>query len=264
VKKTILIIVAVVVILVVAAGLVWFGTWFGNRTLAATTTTKNSWFGGRGNNQFWGSGMMGSGRGFNGGMMGDGRGFNGGMMGDYGNNQVAVTPLSLDEAKKAADSYLATLSNTDLQISEIMIFDNNAYVAVTEKSSGVGAFELLVDPVTKSVFSEPGPNMMWNLKYGGMKHAGMMNGYGASSTNPVTVSADMTVSAKQAIQYAQDFLDANINGAKAATDPMKFYGYYTLDYTVDGKVAGMLSVNGYNGQIFLHTWHGTFIEEKSY
>jgi hypothetical protein len=24
----------------------------------------------------------------------------------------------------------------------------------------------------------------------------------------------------------------------------------------------MLSVNGYNGQVFLHTWHGTFIEES--
>ena len=29
----------------------------------------------------------------------------------------------------------------------------------------------------------------------------------------------------------------------------------------DGKIIGMLSVNGYNGQIFLHTWHGTFIQE---
>jgi hypothetical protein len=28
----------------------------------------------------------------------------------------------------------------------------------------------------------------------------------------------------------------------------------------DNQPAGMLSVNGYSGQIFLHTWHGTFIE----
>jgi hypothetical protein len=26
----------------------------------------------------------------------------------------------------------------------------------------------------------------------------------------------------------------------------------------------MLSVNGYSGQVFLHTWHGTFIEEAEY
>ena len=30
----------------------------------------------------------------------------------------------------------------------------------------------------------------------------------------------------------------------------------------DGKVAGMLSVNGYSGQVFLHTWHGAFVEES--
>jgi hypothetical protein len=27
-------------------------------------------------------------------------------------------------------------------------------------------------------------------------------------------------------------------------------------------MAGMLSVNGYSGQVFLHTWHGAFIEES--
>ena len=47
----------------------------------------------------------------------------------------------------------------------------------------------------------------------------------------------------------------------AAADPIQFYGYYTLDFEKDGQVIGMLSVNGYNGQVFLHTWHGTFIEE---
>jgi hypothetical protein len=71
----------------------------------------------------------------------------------------------------------------------------------------------------------------------------------------------MSVTAEQAVQYAQKYLDANITGATAANDPMQFYGYYTLDYTRNGKVAGMLSVNGFTGQAFLHTWHGTFIEE---
>ena len=45
---------------------------------------------------------------------------------------------------------------------------------------------------------------------------------------------------------------------------MQFYGYYTLDFEKDGRIAGMLSVNGYSGQVFLHTWHGTFIEEAEY
>jgi hypothetical protein len=89
---------------------------------------------------------------------------------------------------------------------------------------------------------------------------GMMNGYQWNhSTSDVT--AEMTVTSEQAIEYAQKYLDANIPTATAAADPIEFYGYYTLDFEKDGKVAGMLSVNGYTGQVFLHTWHGTFIEE---
>ena len=71
----------------------------------------------------------------------------------------------------------------------------------------------------------------------------------------------MSVSSEQAVEYAQKYLDSALSGTVAADDPMEFYGYYTLDFTRDGKVAGMLSVNGYTGQVFLHTWHGNFIEE---
>jgi hypothetical protein len=151
-------------------------------------------------------------------------------------------------------------------------------VVVTEKSTGLGAFELLVDPVSRIAYPEHGPNIMWNLKYGGLNHQnmmggrssmmggsyGMMGGNGWSSSIPSNVSADMTVSPEKAIQAAQAYLDANLAGTKAATDPVQFYGYYTLDFERNGVVAGMLSVNGFSGQVFLHTWHGTFIQEQAY
>jgi hypothetical protein len=155
-----------------------------------------------------------------------------------------------------------------------MIFDNNAYVVVQESSTGIGAFELLVDPASQIAYPEHGPNMMWNLKYSGLNHqnmmggyGGMMNGYGNmmqgwNNAAPVDVNAEMTVTPEQAIQNAQKYLDANVSGATAATDPIQFYGYYTLDFQKSGKVAGMLSVNGYSGQVFLHTWHGAFVEES--
>ena len=41
-----------------------------------------------------------------------------------------------------------------------------------------------------------------------------------------------------------------------------FYGYYTIDVERDGKIIGMLSVNGYTKQVFLHTWHGNFIDMR--
>jgi hypothetical protein len=191
------------------------------------------------------------------------------MMGGYGNN-ANVAPLSVDQAKTAAESYIKTLGVDGLQVSEVMVFDNNAYVVVKEVSTGNGAFELLVDPVSQDAYPEFGPNMMWNLKYGSLNRSqmmggrnGMMGGNGLDATIPTDVSNEMSVTPEKAIEYAQKYLDAEIKGAAAATDPVKFYGYYTLDFEKDGKVAGMLSVNGYSGQVFLHTWHGTFIEESA-
>ncbi len=213
-----------------------------------------------------------------GGMMGG----PGGMMDGYGYNKANLTPLTVDQAKAAAEKYLTNLNNSDLKIAEVMIFDNNAYVVVKEASTGNGAFELLVDSGSELAYPEHGPNMMWNLKYGGLNHQYMMGGQGGmmsmmggnggmmtmmggngwDRTIPADVSAEMTVTPEQAIDHAQKYLDTNISGATAATDPIQFYGYYTLDFEKDGKVAGMLSVNGYSGQVFLHTWHGNFIEES--
>jgi hypothetical protein len=189
-----------------------------------------------------------------------------------------VTPLTIDQAKQVAQKYIQSLNIQGLEISEVMVFDNNAYVAVKESSTGLGAFELLVDPASQVAYPEYGPNMMWNLKYGGMSHAVMMGGNGGMtlapgasagvgnwnyrSTSPANVSADMPVTSDQAIKNAQAYLDQYQPGTTAANDPMQFYGYYTLDFSKEGKVAGMLSVNGYNGQVFLHTWHGIFIEES--
>lgn len=214
-----------------------------------------------------GSGMM------NGsvGMMG------GGMMGNFGTTALnGVKPLGIDQTKKAVDSYLAGRGNNDLIIGEVMIFDNQAYAMVTEKSTGIGAFELLVDPVTLAVSPEPGPNMMWNQKYGmmsGNSGYGMMGGAGArgfggmmgsgvngNANNTPEVTAQMPVNPTQAVQSAQRYLDTYLPGTKSEDKPDAFYGYYTLHILRDGNTVGMLSVNGYTGQVFLHTWHGNFIE----
>jgi len=287
-NKTLSTILTVLVVLVLAGAIFFAGSMY-----ARANSFGPSMMYGWNDNQTYGPSMMngrgpsmmgGNGNNTNGygpgGMMGNG----GNMMNGYGNNNTNVTPLTIDQTKAAAEKYLANLNNSDFEIGEIMVFDNNSYVIVKEASTGIGAFELLVDPVSQVAYPEYGPNMMWNLKYSGLNHEYMMggNGYGMmgnggmmnmmggygntmmqgwDNTTPVDVSAELTVTPEQAIEYAQKYLDANISGAVAATDPMQFYGYYTLDFEKDGKVAGMLSVNGYSGQVFLHTWHGTFIEE---
>jgi hypothetical protein len=41
-----------------------------------------------------------------------------------------------------------------------------------------------------------------------------------------------------------------------------FPGYYTVHITKAGQISGMLSVNAYTGQVWFHTWHGTFVSSS--
>jgi hypothetical protein len=205
----------------------------------------------------------------------------GGMPGQD-HNQANLTPLTVDEAKKAAQDYVTALKIDGLELGEVLIFDTHAYVVVKETATGNGAFELVVDPMHKIAHPEPGPDTFWNLKYGGVLQSGMhgmpgmMGHFGpgpnanatpdasataAPAATPANVSAEMPISQEQALTAAQAYLDTAAPGATAATDALKFYGYYTVKFSKDGKLVGMLSVNGYNGQVLGRPWHGTLIEE---
>jgi len=65
----------------------------------------------------------------------------------------------------------------------------------------------------------------------------------------------------QAKTFAQTFLNGYLAGTTPAS-PETFYGYYTLDIMKGGGIYGMLSVNGYTGQVWYHSWHGQYIGEK--
>jgi hypothetical protein len=242
------------------------------------------------NSQF-DSGMMGDGQ-YNGmmGMMmsGDMMGgqYGSGMMGNYG-SLTNVDPLSIADAETAVINYLATLNDENLSLGEIMIFDNNAYAQIMNSETGQGAFEVLVDPTTRNVFPEPGPNMMWNTEYGMMNggNYGMMNGqYGSGMMGQYdsgmmgedqyggmmggnmmgnfgyAPDAEINITAEDAVGEAQEYLDAYLPGKTAEEQADTFPGYYTLHILEDGETVGMLSVNASSGQVFPHHWHGDFIE----
>jgi len=186
-----------------------------------------------------------------GGRRGSGTGmFGGGMMQPYLNQSPnsSATRITLDQAVEKVNSAVSSLGS-DLSVAEVMEFERNFYAVVIEKSTGRGAFELLVDPYSGAVSNEIGPNMMWNLKYG---HMG----------GTLTITQDNTLSISEASDLAQKALDQEVNGATVEGTGYDFYGYYTFDYQVNGTIAGMLSVNGSSGQAWFHTWHGTFISEK--
>jgi len=182
------------------------------------------------------------------------------------------TVITLDQAKQIAQQYLTATGNSNLAIKEIMEFQNNFYIIVYEKDTGRGAFEMLIWKqvptsgmmgggmmnariTTGIIMPEPGPNMMWNTKYSYMGSGMMGTRNQASST--------VTVSESQAQQIAQAYLNANFQNAKTEM-ATQFYGYYTFDFTVDGKIAGMLSVNGNTGQVWYRSWHGDFIQEVEF
>ncbi len=206
----------------------------------------------------YGSGGMMGGYG-SGGMMG-GYG-SGGMMGGYGSGGMmdgsSIMPwagpsadsagqrLTLDQAVQIARDYAGSISD-DLEVAEVMEFEDNFYAILLEGATGRGAMEILIDPYRGLVVPEPGPNMMWNEKYGHMA-------FGASPDS---------VSLEAARQIAQDWLDGALPGSRVHEHGTAFYGYFTFDLDgTDGQIAGMLSVDADTGAVWLHTWHGRFFGE---
>jgi hypothetical protein len=113
--------------------------------------------------------------------------------------------------------------------------------------------------------------MMWNTEYGlmgngmmsGQFGSGMMgnNQYGNMMGNlGYAPDAAINITAGEAVTTAQEYLDAYLPGKTADETADTFPGYYTLHVLEDGQTIGMLSVNAYTGQVFLHHWHGDFIE----
>ena len=180
-----------------------------------------------------------------GGMMGPG------MMGGSGSYNPQAQSITIDQAADSVRLYLNAYGR-DLALTEVMEFAWNFYAEVEEEDIGIHAMELLIDKYSGQVYPEMGPNMVWNTKYGMM--AQMMGGYyGAGAP-----TAAMSVTPEQAKALAQQYLDAYLPGLTVA-DADTFYGYYTLHTLRDEQVEGMLSVNGYTGAVWYHSWHGPFM-----
>jgi hypothetical protein len=180
-------------------------------------------------------------------------------------NTSSARSISMDQAQQSVQSFLDQTGNPDLKLDELMEFDQNFYALIKEKSSGIGAFELLVNKGNGVVAPEPGPNMMWNTKYS-MMGAGMMSGgmmRGGGSFRIGTPPASMSVTTDQATQIAQSWLDQHFAGDSAGTADA-FYGYFTFHFEKKGQIAAMLSVNGYGGEVWFHTWHGNFIQARDF
>jgi len=173
--------------------------------------------------------------------------------------------ITIDSAVQLFKDYLTRLQNPNLALHEVEEYQNNFYASYIEVSTGIFAFQMLIwkpgsfwtggmmgnGMMSGIVMPEPGPNMMWNTKYGVM--GGMMGVYKQLSTN------NMTITPNAAKSIAQQYLDGRFSGTSAG-DVDTYYGYYNVDVLSGSKTFGMLSVNGYTGQVWYHSWHGTYVQ----
>ncbi|HLJ62149.1 MAG TPA: hypothetical protein VKZ50_20705 [bacterium] len=189
-------------------------------------------------------------------------------------------PITMAQAVDAARSAVAATGIQGLAVGEVMEFSNHFYVVVKDGATGAGAFELVVNRFTGFVAPQGGPNVLWNVKYGRTLWSGALGygpGYGkgrgrasgawgmyggAAPVGPGAIgpTTPASVTSAQATALAQQFLASRMTNATVGSTRV-FPGYYTIDFTLNGTTAGLLSVNAYSGQVWYHTGHGLFIRE---
>lgn len=178
---------------------------------------------------------------------GDGQGsyaamMGGSMMGSMGMVRLPGGGVAVSSIPAARVRAASAAKAAGLHPGEVMWFDNGFYVELKD-SAGKPATEVIVDPRTGTVSTEPGPAMMWNTRFGMMRADGS--------------SAGLVDSAK-ARAIATSWLTANRPGTRIKSIDA-YPGYFTLDLQRNGVVSGMMSVNSSTGAIWYHTWHGAFI-----
>jgi hypothetical protein len=117
----------------------------------------------------------------------------------------------------------------------------------------------------------------WNASpaygYGGYGPGGMMGGgYGRGGFGPGMIGggyghdmmgnwggawndASLTISQDEAVTLAEEYLAAELPEATLAGDVFVMHGHYRLSILIDGQFAGMVMVDGADGDVFLHNWY---------
>lgn len=178
--------------------------------------------------------------------------------------------LTVEELEVFVNKYISSYE-TELEISDVFIYeDSEYYYSIIEKETGRGAMELLVNPFTGSIYPEYGPNMMWNFKYGMHGPSGMMSGRNMMSGRGMmgynnsdfdtSDFGDNEITSEEAYNYGVKYLDKLNDELELSKEFHEFYGYFTFHVDMDGKTYGMMSVNGFTGDVWYHDWHGKLIE----
>jgi hypothetical protein len=196
--------------------------------------------------------------------------------------QTGTPTVTADQAVARARQYLGQHANPDLALAELIEFPNVFYLVVQERSTGKGAFALLVDRVTGNVHPEMGPPMMWNTRYGRtaggrgqpMPSAGpgahgraamhdgramMGPGFGPRPQAPAAQPAPgaparvAPMDEARARAAVQAWVTQTFPGA-AIGKVVEFPGFFTYRLVRDGRPFALVSVNAFGGPVW-YAWH---------
>lgn len=150
------------------------------------------------------------------------------------------------EPSRVLESFLADLDQ-NLVPGAILDLGKQYYAEAIEKDTGIGAYGILINRTSGVVLPETGPNLDWNVKYG-------TEGTAVAAEGETIKAPEMTVTREKAVEYARRYLELEKSTFEIDESARSFYGYYNLTVLENGKPVGIISVNGYNGRVWDHSW----------
>lgn len=158
--------------------------------------------------------------------------------------------MDFDTLLDKADAYLSVYDQ--LVIKKIIVFENRGYeFIVYEKDTNRAALELYANPYSGDIYPGINGSMMWNGKYG-MHNAYHMHGGREAyrDADYLNQGVDNTLTPIEAKEIASDYIE-KLDRNFSLMEEMNFYGYYAYFVRTDENIAGILRINGFNGEAWL-------------
>ena len=155
---------------------------------------------------------------------------------------------SLEDAVTKAKAFAAEIS-PDAVVTRVYQFSNGYYALAMEKTGSKAAFGIILQSDTGNDANASGQFQKWNTKYTQM---GVIAD--AEALNKVSMA--------DAAKAAQQALDKGSTKATVDAAGVDFYGYYLFTYNVDGKMAGLISVNGTTSDVWNYDFLGTYVSQQ--
>ncbi|NYT02741.1 MAG: peptidase M4 [Methanosarcinales archaeon] len=129
------------------------------------------------------------------------------------------------------------------RVHSLMKFSSSYYARIVDGQTGENLAELMVDRYSGAVYPEPGPCFAR-----------------AASSRETAGEGDVQPYDQEGARSRADSFLAGYCPGSRALDGEDYPGYYSF-YFGRQDTEGILSVNSSDGRVWVHSWHGIFLEE---